>query len=205
MTERALIRCPWAGISDPVYQRYHDEEWGVPKCDDRVLFEKMVLEGFQSGLSWLTILKKRDNFRAALDGFDPERIARYGERDKRRLMADAGIVRNRLKVEATIDNARAYLKLAERQSLASFVWGFVDGRPIVNRQRGMAEVPAQTPTSIAISKGLKSNGFRFVGPTTIYAFMQAVGMVNDHLATCHRHGPCERLQRNFTVPSRSRA
>lgn len=200
MIRSDLVRCPWAGISDPEYQRYHDEEWGVPKAEDRALFEKLVLEGFQSGLSWLTILKKRENFRKAFDGFDPERIARYGERDKARLMADAGIVRNRLKIEATVDNARAYLKLVEQQSLAGYVWGFVDGRPIVNRRQVMADVPAQTPVSVAISKGLKSKGFRFVGPTTVYAFMQATGIVNDHLAACHRHGPCEKLQRKFKVP-----
>jgi DNA-3-methyladenine glycosylase I len=200
MNRRDLVRCSWAGISDLEYQRYHDEEWGVPKAEDRALFEKLVLEGFQSGLSWLTILKKREHFRKAFDSFDPERIARYGERDKARLMADAGIVRNRLKIESTIDNARAYLDLVERQSLASYVWGFIDGKPIVNRRRSMAEVPAQTPVSAVISKGLKSKGFRFVGPTTIYAFMQATGMVNDHLAACHRHDPCEKLQRKFRVP-----
>jgi DNA-3-methyladenine glycosylase I len=195
-----VVRCPWAGIDDPLYTRYHDEEWGVPKTDDRALFEKLVLEGFQSGLSWLTILKKRENFRTAFHGFGPERIARYGARDVARLMGDAGIVRNRLKVEATIDNAKALLKLQERTSLAAFLWGFLDGQPQNNRHASFRSVPAETPVSKAISKALKAEGFRFVGPTTIYAFMQATGMVNDHLVSCHRHAPCADLQRRFKVP-----
>lgn len=194
------IRCPWGGIEDPEYQRYHDEEWGVPMHDDRALLEKLVLEGFQSGLSWLTILKKRENFRRAFHGFDAERIARYTAKDQARLMADAGIVRNRMKIEATIDNARAYLALAERQSLASFLWNFVDGRPVVNERRSLKDIPAQTDVSKRISKALKAEGFRFVGPTTVYAFMQSTGMVNDHLADCHRHGPCAALQRSFKWP-----
>lgn len=192
-------RCPWAGIDDALYARYHDEEWGVPKTDDRALFEKLVLEGFQSGLSWLTILRKRENFRKAFHGFEAARIGRYGARDVARLMADAGIVRNRLKIEATIDNARALLKLQQRTTLAAFLWGFVDGKPQINRHRTFKTVPAQTPTSKAISKALKAEGFRFVGPTTIYAFMQATGMVNDHLLSCLRHEPCARLQRSFRL------
>ena len=200
MTAKEPKRCPWAGIADSEYARYHDEEWGVPKADDRALFEKLVLEGFQSGLSWLTILKKRDNFRRAFDGFEAARIARYGARDKARLMADAGIVRNRLKIEATIDNARALLALQERTSLAAFLWGFIDGRPLINRHSSFKTVPAQTPTSKAISKALKAEGFRFVGPTTVYAFMQATGMVNDHLTGCHRHAVCAELQRRFKAP-----
>jgi DNA-3-methyladenine glycosylase I len=195
-----VVRCPWAGIADPLYARYHDEEWGVPKADDRALFEKLVLEGFQSGLSWLTILKKRDNFRRAFHNFEPERVARYGARDFVRLMNDAGIVRNRLKVEATIDNARALLALQKRTSLAAFLWGFLDGRPQINEHRSFKSVPAATPTSKVISKALKAEGFRFVGATTIYAFMQATGMVNDHLVSCHRHGPCADLQRRFRAP-----
>ena len=167
------VRCPWGGIEDPEYARYHDEEWGVPKTDDRQLLEKLVLEGFQSGLSWLTILKKRENFRRAFHGFDAEVIARYGEADTARLMADAGIVRNRLKIEATIDNARAYLKLAERTTLSAFVWGHLDGRPVINTHRTFADVPAATEISKRMSKALKNEGFRFVGPTTLYAFMQA--------------------------------
>ena len=202
MSERAAqVRCPWVGITDAEYQRYHDEEWGVPHADDRLLFEKLVLEGFQSGLSWLTILKKRPTFRKAFANFDATRIARYGDADKARLMADAGIVRNRLKIEATIDNARAYLKLRERTSLAAFLWNFVDGRPIVHERRSMADVPAETEISRAISKALKKEGFRFVGPTTVYAFMQSSGFVNDHMIGCHRHAPCAELQRAFRGPA----
>jgi DNA-3-methyladenine glycosylase I len=196
-----IVRCPWGGIDDPVYARYHDEEWGVPKTDDRALFEKLVLEGFQSGLSWLTILKKRDNFRRAFHGFEAARIARYGAKDFARLMDDAGIVRNRLKIEATIDNAKALLKLQKRTSLAAFLWGFLDGRPLINEHESFKSVPAETPTSKAVSKALKAEGFRFVGPTTIYAFMQATGMVNDHLVSCHRYGPCADLQRRFKAPA----
>jgi DNA-3-methyladenine glycosylase I len=199
-----IVRCPWTGIADPLYARYHDEEWGVPKTDDRALFEKLVLEGFQAGLSWLTILKKRENFRTAFHGFDAARIARYTDKDIARLMADAGIVRNRLKVEATIANARALLKLEERISLASFLWGFVDGRPQINKHRAFGTVPAETPTSKTMSKALLAEGFRFVGPTTIYAFMQAVGMVNDHLVGCFRHEACARLQTRFKLPSAAR-
>jgi DNA-3-methyladenine glycosylase I len=195
-----LVRCPWASIADAAYTRYHDEEWGVPNADDRALFEKLILEGFQAGLSWLTILRKRDNFRRAFDGFDPAKIARYGATDVARLMADPGIVRNRLKIEAALDNAKALLALTERQSLASFLWGFLDDRPIVNHHSALTQVPPQTKLSQRISKALKANGFRFVGPTTVYAFMQAVGMVNDHLVSCHRHAACARLQRHFSAP-----
>ena len=198
----SATRCPWPGIADPEYTRYHDEEWGVPHADDRRLFEKLVLEGFQSGLSWLTILRKRPAFRAAFHDFDAERIARFGEKDKARLMADAGIVRNRLKIEASIDNARAYLRLAERQGLAAFLWDFLDGRPIANERRSFGDVPAQTDLSKAMSKALKKEGFRFVGPTTLYAFMQSSGFVNDHLVSCHRHTVCASLQRTFRGPGR---
>jgi len=194
------VRCPWVGIADAEYQRYHDEEWGVPHTDDRRLFEKLVLEGFQSGLSWLTILRKRPSFRVAFDDFDAAAIARYTDADKARLMADAGIVRNRLKIEATIDNARAYLSLRERTTLAAFLWNFLDGRPIVHQRRAMSEVPPATDLSKTISKALKKEGFRFVGPTTIYAFMQSTGFVNDHLVDCHRHAPCAELQRAFKGP-----
>lgn len=190
----AIARCPWPGIDDPEYSRYHDEEWGVPKTDDRDLFEKIVLEGFQSGLSWLTILRKRNNFRAAFHSFEPERIARYTAKDHARLMADAGIVRNRLKIEATVDNARAYLKLREEQTLSSFIWDHLGGKPIINEFQDFSEVPAQTKLSTTISKALKKRGFRFVGPTTMYAFMQASGLVNDHLVTCPRHKACAKLQ-----------
>jgi DNA-3-methyladenine glycosylase I len=196
----SVTRCPWAGLADPLYERYHDEEWGVPKTDDRALFEKLVLEGFQAGLSWLTILKKRENFRRAFHEFDAARIARYGAKDVERLMADTGIVRNRLKVEATMANARALLELQERTSLSAFLWGFLDGRPQINAHASFKTVPAATPTSKAMSKALLAEGFRFVGPTTVYAFMQAVGMVNDHLTDCFRHEPCAKLQRRFKMP-----
>lgn len=195
----AIVRCPWAG-SDPLYVSYHDEEWGVPKADSRALFEKMVLEGFQSGLSWITILRKRENFRRAFDDFDAEKIARYGQDDVARLMADHGIVRNRLKVEATIDNARAFVKLAKKQSFASFLWSFLPDGPIVNHLDALGQVPASTELSVRISKALKKEGFRFVGPTTVYAFMQSVGMVNDHITSCHRHAACAELQRTFKPP-----
>jgi DNA-3-methyladenine glycosylase I len=192
-----VVRCPWPGIVDPIYTTYHDAEWGLPKTDDRALFEKLVLEGFQSGLSWLTILKKRETFRAAFDQFDAEKIARYGDAERARLLADAGIIRNRLKVEATIDNARALLKLQDRTSLGAFLWGFLDGRPQINARQAFTDVPAQTALSLQISKALKAEGFRFVGPTTMYAFMQASGMVNDHLVGCHRHAACAEIQRRF--------
>ena len=201
MTVQEVVRCPWIGLADPIYVRYHDEEWGVPQSNDRALFEKLVLEGFQAGLSWLTILRKRENFRRAFDGFDAERIVRYGAKDIARLMADPGIVRNRLKVEATIDNARALLKLSQRTRLSAFLWAFLDGRPQINRHKSFKTVPAQTPASKTISKALKAEGFRFVGPTTIYAFMQSTGMVNDHIVACHRHETCAALQRRFKAPA----
>ena len=196
-----LARCPWCG-TDPLYQRYHDTEWGVPHADDIRLFEKLVLEGFQSGLSWITILRKRAAFRTAFHEFAPERIARYGSKDIARLMADAGIVRNRLKIEATIDNARAYLELKQRISLGAFLWGLLDDRPADNRVKTTKEIQAETPASKTLSKALKAEGFRFVGPTTLYAFMQSVGMVNDHLVTCHRHKACGKLQATFKPPTR---
>ena len=203
MSGDELARCTWVGIADPVYMRYHDTEWGVPKTRDIDLFEKLILEGFQSGLSWITILKKRDNFRRAFDQFDAEKIARYSDADRARLMADAGIVRNRLKIEAGIDNARAYLKLADRQSLSSFLWDFFDGKPIVNQRQRHGDIPAETELSKRISKELKREGFRFVGPTTVYAFMQSSGMVNDHLVDCHRQGPCCDLMNKLKLPKSS--
>ena len=201
MSETTPVRCPWHGIDDAVYARYHDEEWGVPHCDERRLFEKMVLESFQSGLSWLTILRKRDNFRRAFHGFDPNRIARYGEEDFARLMDDAGIVRNRLKIEATIANATAYLDLEREGGLARFLWRFQPDGPVNHVRVNFSDIPAQTETSKQIAKALKARGFRFLGPTTVYAFMQSTGMVNDHLAGCHRHKPCAELQRKFRVPA----
>ncbi|WP_455384182.1 DNA-3-methyladenine glycosylase I, partial [Acidihalobacter prosperus] len=175
------VRCGWAPVGDPLYLAYHDEEWGVPCRDDRHLFEMLILEGAQAGLSWATILHKREGYRQAFDGFDPERIARYGDADTARLLADAGIVRNRLKVAAAIANARAYLDLVEQgTAFSDYLWDFVDGRPRQNRWRTLAEVPASTPESERMSKALKQRGFKFVGPTVCYAFMQATGLVNDH-------------------------
>ncbi len=194
------VRCAWLGIADAEYTRYHDEEWGVPKSDDKALLEKLVLEGFQAGLSWITILRKRDNFRRAFHDFDAETVARYGSRDIERLMADPGIVRNKMKIEATIDNAKAYLKLRERSTLGKFLWDFLDGKPVIHERRAMREIPPETPESKEISKALKKEGFRFVGPTTVYAFMQSSGFVNDHLVDCHRHAACAALQRKFKAP-----
>jgi len=180
-------RCDWAG-SDPLYRAYHDTEWGVPLHDDQLLFEFLVLDGMQAGLSWLTILRKRENFRRAFDNFDAERIARYRQVRVEKLMRDAGIVRNRLKIEAAIGNARAYLALKkEGGSFSKFLWDFVGGKPIVNNWKTMNEVPTETAESREMSKELKEHGFRFVGPTICYAFMQAAGMVNDHLTCCFRH------------------
>ena len=191
--QKALVRCPWAG-DDIEYRRYHDEEWGVPLTTDGALFEKLVLEGFQAGLSWLTILRKRENFRRAFARFDASRIARFKKSDVERLMKDESIVRNCAKIEATIDNAKAYAKLSGRTSLKEFLWGFLDNGPVQNRHKTMSDIPAETETSKRISKALKAEGFRFVGPTTVYAFMQSAGMVNDHLLSCHRYGPCGKLQ-----------
>jgi DNA-3-methyladenine glycosylase I len=167
---------------------YHDEEWGVPEWDDRALFEKLLLDGFQAGLSWLTILRKRQNFRRAFEGFDPERMARFRPAKIARLMADPGIVRNRAKVGGSVASARAYLRLVEDEgSFARFLWSFVGGTPRVNKWRSLSRVPAETPESRAMSKALRARGFTFVGPTICYAFMQATGMVNDHLLACFRH------------------
>jgi DNA-3-methyladenine glycosylase I len=181
-----LTRCPWAqGELDVAY---HDTEWGVPVHEDRRLFEFLILEGAQAGLSWSTILKKRENYRAAFDGFDPVLVARYTQRKQAALLKNEGIVRNRLKVASTIDNARGFLAVQEEfGSFDAYVWGFVDGKPVINRRRRMADVPAETPLSLALSKDLKRRGFRFVGSTICYAFMQAVGMVNDHLVSCFRY------------------
>lgn len=180
-------RCPWCG-DDPLYVAYHDSEWGVPCHDERTLFEFLLLEGAQAGLSWITILRKRENYRRAFDGFDPEKIARYGERDVARLLGDAGIVRNRLKIAAAIDNARATLAIYEGGgSLNDLFWRHVEGKPVVNRWKRLDQLPVFTPTAETLSKELKRRGFRFVGPTVIYSHMQATGMVNDHLVSCHRH------------------
>ena len=179
-------RCDWVG-SDPLYIQYHDSEWGVPVYDDRKLFEFLILEGMQAGLSWLTILRKRENFRRAFDNFDPEKVARYGEPKIQELLTDAGIIRNRLKVRAAVSNARAFLKVQQEWgSFSNYMWRFVDGKPQINAWKTVTELPASTPQSDAMSKDLKKRGFKFVGSTICYAHMQAVGMVNDHIVNCFR-------------------
>ena len=189
---KPVLRCSWCG-TDPVYVAYHDDEWGVPERDSQALFEKLLLDGFQAGLSWITILRKREAFRAAFDRFDPVKIARYGAAERERLMADSGIVRNRAKIDASVGNAIAYLAIEEKQGFAPYLWGFLDGKPIQNAFRGGGEIPPETPLARTISKDLQQRGFKFVGPTIVYAFMQAVGMVNDHVVTCHRHAAVKRL------------
>ena len=179
-------RCPWC-LGSPEYVAYHDREWGVPVHDDRALFEFLILEGAQAGLSWATILAKRPHYREAFDGFDPARVAGYGARRINKLLADPGIVRNRLKVESAVRNANCFLEVAgEFGSFDTYLWRFVDGRPVQNNRRRMADVPARTQVSDALSKDLAGRGFKFVGSTICYAFMQAVGMVNDHLVSCYR-------------------
>jgi DNA-3-methyladenine glycosylase I len=193
MTAAAQERCPWPG-TDPLYVAYHDEEWGVPERDDRALYEKLILDGFQAGLSWITILRKREAFRRAFDDFAPEKIARYNAKKIEALMQDVGIVRNRMKIEGAIASARVWLDMMDKgRGFSPFLWDFVDGKPIVNRYKTMKQVPAETALSRAISKELKSRGFKFCGPTIVYAFMQATGLVNDHLTTCHRHAACAAL------------
>ena len=180
-------RCPW-GTGDPLYLAYHDLEWGVPLHDDRRLFELLNLEGAQAGLAWITILRKRDGYRLAFDGWDPERIAAYGPDDEARLLADPGIVRNRAKVRAVIGNGRAYLAMTDAPgAFDRYVWSFVDGGPIQNRWTSLADVPAETDASRAMSRDLKTRGFSFVGPTIVYAFMQSAGLVNDHVVSCFRY------------------
>jgi DNA-3-methyladenine glycosylase I len=195
MDEVDARRCPWCLGSD-LYRRYHDEEWGVPVHDDRRLFEFLILEGAQAGLSWSTILNKRENYRRAFARFDPAKVARFGLRDVKRLLADAGIVRNRLKIESAITNARAFLEVrGEFGTFDAYLWRFVDGRPLQTHRSGMKEVPGRTDVSDAISKDLKRRGFRFVGSTIVYAFMQATGMVNDHLTGCFRRARLAGLPR----------
>jgi DNA-3-methyladenine glycosylase I len=184
--KKEIVRCPWP--SNDLYIRYHDLEWGVPVHDDRLLFEYLILEGAQAGLSWQTVLKKRENYRAAFNNFDAEKIAHYGDKQTARLLANEGIIRNRLKIAATIQNAKSFLKVREEfGSFDKYLWRFVDGRPVVNRRKSMQEVPARTEISDALSKDLLKRGFKFIGSTICYANMQAVGMVNDHLVTCFRH------------------
>jgi len=179
-------RCGWCG-DNALYVAYHDTEWGVPEYESRALWEKLILDGFQAGLAWITILRKRDAFRTAFEGFDPHVIAEWGEADVARLLQDPRIVRSRAKIEATITNARAWQKIEAAQGFDRFLWDYVDGQPLQNRFASSAEVPAHTPLSTQVSKDLKNAGFKFCGPTITYAFMQATGLVNDHLVTCHRH------------------
>jgi len=188
-----LTRCPWPKL-DPLYVAYHDDEWGVPEFDDRALYEKLVLDGFQAGLSWISILRKRENFRRAFSDFEPEKIARYTPKKIERLMQDEGIVRNRMKIEGTVLSARAWLNIMDRgPGFSRLLWDFVDGKPRLNNFRSTKQIPAETAISQKMSKELASLGFKFCGPTIVYAFMQAVGMVNDHLVTCHRHAACAKL------------
>lgn len=185
-------RCDWAG-PDQIYLDYHDTDWGVPEWDSRALWEKLILDGFQAGLSWITILKKRENFREAFAGFDPNVIAGWGETEVDVLLQNAGIIRHRGKIEATIGNARAWQVIEQREGFDTFLWNYMGGKPLQNTWKNMAEVPAETDLSKQISKDLKKAGFKFCGPTIVYAFMQAVGMVNDHIVSCHCYEPCKAL------------
>ncbi|HEY4265148.1 MAG TPA: DNA-3-methyladenine glycosylase I [Micropepsaceae bacterium] len=187
-------RCPWPG-EDPLYRAYHDEEWGVPEFDDRALYEKLVLDGFQAGLAWITILRKREDFRRAFQGFKPEKIARYGAKDMKRLLEDASIVRSRLKIEAAITGARLWLDIMEKEpgGFSDLIWKHVDGKPRTNRLKRIEDIPAKTEMSERLAKELKGRGFKFCGPVIVYAFAQATGMVNDHLVSCHRHAACAKL------------
>jgi DNA-3-methyladenine glycosylase I len=193
--EAAPTRCTWRAMNgDPLYEAYHDMEWGVPERDSRALWEKLVLDGFQAGLSWITILRKREAFRAAFAGFDPDAVARFGEAERARLMADPGIIRSNGKIDAAIASARLYLAMREAgEDFAAFCWSFTDGKPVQNDWPQESQVPAQTPLAVEISKALKAKGFKFVGPVIVYAWMQAVGMVNDHVTHCFRHAPIRRM------------
>lgn len=187
------VRCAWPG-ADPLYCAYHDQEWGTPEYDSRALWEKLALDGFQAGLSWITILRKREAFRRAFAQFEPIAVARFDQQDVARLLGDAGIVRSRAKIEATIGNARAYLAMLDRgEDFSDFLWSFVDGRPVQNAWTDRAQVPAETPVSVEISKALKARGFKFCGPIIVYAFLQAVGVVNDHIVDCFRHDEVRRI------------
>lgn len=192
----SLIRCTWPGATDAQYIAYHDDEWGVPEYDSRALWEKLVLDGFQAGLAWITILRKREAFRAAFDDFNPEKVAAYGAEDRARLMADAGIVRSNAKIDAAIGGARIYLEMRDNgEDFSDFLWSFVDGKPIDRAWTTTGEVPVTCPEAEAMSKALKKKGFKFVGPVIVYAFMQATGMVNDHLSGCFRHDEVQRMAR----------
>ena len=192
-----LIRCGWRGMAgDPLYEAYHDTEWGVPEYDSRALWEKLVLDGFQAGLAWITILRKRDAFREAFAGFDPDVVARFGEAERAALMANPGIVRSNAKIDAAIQSARLYLDMREKgEDFSQFIWSFTNGRVVQNQWSEIGQVPAQTRVAEEMSKALKAKGFKFVGPVIVYAFMQAVGVVNDHLTCCHRHEQVKRLVR----------
>jgi DNA-3-methyladenine glycosylase I len=194
-------RCWWPGV-DPLYVTYHDTDWGVPETDDRALFEKLVLDGFQAGLSWITILRKRENFRRAFDGFDAQAMVRYSPEKLHSLMQDAGIVRNRAKIEGVVPSARVFLDIQEKEGFANYLWKFVDGRPVQNNLISRASVQAETKVSQAISKDLKARGFTFCGPTIVYAFLQACGLVNDHLVGCYRHQEVAELGQKFAMRRR---
>ena len=196
MPKDKIVRCAWPG-EDPIYCAYHDTEWGVPEYDHRALYEKLVLDGFQAGLSWITILRKRENFRRAFDNFNPEKIARYGARDTARLMNDAGIIRSKMKIAAAIKGAQLWLEIMEKDSggFSEFIWKHVDGKPKINRYGSMKEIPAKTEMSEKLAKDLKKRGFNFCGPVIVYAFAQAIGMVNDHVLSCHRHSDVSKLMR----------
>jgi len=191
LSEADVIRCGWS-VKEPIYIAYHDEEWGVPEYDPRALYEKLVLDGFQAGLSWITILKKREAFRAAFDDFDPQKVARYGKREVNRLMKNAGIIRSEPKIQAAIRGAQLWLDIQEKEpgGFTHFIWKHVDGKPKVNHYKTLKQVPAKTKMSEGLAKELKTRGFNFCGPVIVYAFAQAVGMVNDHIISCHRHEPC---------------
>lgn len=189
--EDGICRCSWCG-TDPLYVHYHDTDWGVPEYDSRALWEKLVLDGFQAGLSWITILRKRENFRSAFDGFNPDTIVSYDSRKIESLMQDAGIVRNRMKIEGTVASAKAYLEI---ENFSNYLWGFIDGVPLQSNLTSMAQVPAKTQLAEKISKDLKQRGFKFCGPTIVYAFMQACGLVNDHMVDCHRYTAVQKLAR----------
>ena len=192
-----LIRCGWRGMAgDPLYEAYHDTEWGVPEYDSRALWEKLVLDGFQAGLAWITILRKRDAFREAFAGFDPDVVARFGEAERAALMANPGIVRSNAKIDAAISGARIYLDMREQgEDFSQFIWSFTNGRVVQNKWSEIGQVPAQTRVAEEMAKALKAKGFKFVGPVIVYAFMQATGIVNDHLTCCHRHEQVKRLVR----------
>ncbi len=192
--EDGKTRCGWP-TTDPFYVEYHDTDWGVPEYDSQKLFEKLILDGFQAGLSWITILRKRDNFRVAFDNFDPNIIARYDDDKLAALMQDAGIVRNKAKIKASVMNAQIFLDIEAKQGFDKYLWDYVDGKPIQNQPKSMSDVPTSTPIAEALSKDLKKRGFKFCGPTIVYAFMQAVGMVNDHMVDCYRHEECKKLAR----------